>query len=109
MTEITAQPLFARPAGGRTKFMIGGAILLAAVAYLIITGVTNNQGYFTTVDEVMAEPDQFMERRMRLSGAVIGDSIEYDGHTLSFDIVNIESSAAQLEEGSLAEVLHEAV
>jgi cytochrome c-type biogenesis protein CcmE len=110
MAELTAEQVLARPAAGRTKFLIGGVILLAAVAYLIFTGVANNQGYFVTVDEVMSEPDNYVGKPpMRLSGAVIGDSIEYDGHTLSFDIVNIDSSAAQLADGGLAEVLHEAV
>lgn len=109
MAELTAEQVLARPASGRTKFLVGGLILLAAVAFLIISGITNNQGYFITVDEVMARPDSLIGRDMRLSGAVVGDTIEYDGYTLSFDIVNIDSSAANLEDGGLAEVLHTAV
>lgn len=109
MAELTAEQVLARPAAGRTKFLVGGFILLAAVAYLIITGIGNNQGYFVTVDEVMARPDELVGRDMRISGAVIGDTIEYDGHILTFEIVNIDSSAAQLEDGGLAEVLHAAV
>src|SRR5687767_7244569 len=109
MTELTAQPLPARPAGFRMKFIVGGLILLAAVAYLIISGIGSQQEYFKTVDELMSNKDRYLGERMRISGAVIGDTIQYDGQTLSFDIVHIPVSAAEItDEGGLAEVLHQA-
>jgi cytochrome c-type biogenesis protein CcmE len=96
--------------GGRAKFMIGGLILLAAVVYLIASNLGSQQEFFTTVDELMARQGELTGRRIRISGAVIGDTIEYDGETLSFDIVHIPDSAAEIEdEGGLAEVLHQAV
>jgi cytochrome c-type biogenesis protein CcmE len=111
MSELTAQqPVIARPAGFRMKFIVGGLILLAAVAYLIVSGIGSQQEYFKTVDEVTAHADQYVGEKMRISGAVIGDTIQYDGHTLSFDIVHIPTSAAEItDEGGLAEVLHTAV
>jgi cytochrome c-type biogenesis protein CcmE len=110
MSELTAQQTAAaRPAGFRMKFIVGGLILLAAVAYLIISGLGSQQEYFKTVDEVTAEADRYVGERMRISGAVIGDTIDYDGHTLTFDIVHIPVSAAEMPDGGLAEVLHQAV
>lgn len=95
---------------GRTKFLIGGVILLAAVVYLIAANVVAGQEYFITVDELSSRSGELAGRSIRISGAVIGDSIEYDGHTLSFDIVHIPDSAADIEdEGGLAEVLNQAV
>jgi len=111
MAELTAQPV-ARPAGGRTKFLVGGAILLAAVIYLIVTSIGANQQYFITVHDLKARETEYIARKspIRISGAVVGDTIKYDGHTLSFDIVHIPDSAAQItDEGGLAEVLHTAV
>jgi cytochrome c-type biogenesis protein CcmE len=112
MTEMTAQPvaLPARPAKGRAKFLIGGVVMLAAVVYLIVSNIGAQQEYFITVDELQAKQADLVGRSIRISGAVIGDTIEYDGKTLTFDIVNIPDSAATIEdEGGLAEVLHEAV
>jgi cytochrome c-type biogenesis protein CcmE len=100
----------ARPASGRTKFLIGGLILLAAVAYLIVSNIAAGKQYFTTVDEMVARQDELVGRRIRVSGAVIGDTIEYDGETLSFVIAHLPYSTAALEEeGGLAEALHTAV
>jgi cytochrome c-type biogenesis protein CcmE len=99
----------ARPAGGRMKFIIGGVILLGAVAFLIISNVLTQQEYFITVDELLARQGELAGRNTRVSGVVIGDTIEYDGQTLSFEIAHIPDSAADLEEGGgLAQVLHEA-
>ncbi len=99
----------ARPAGGRLKFIIGGVILLGAVAFLIISNVLTQQEYFITVDELLARQGELVGRNTRVSGAVIGDTIEYDGQTLSFEIAHIPDSAAELEEsGGLAQVLHDA-
>jgi cytochrome c-type biogenesis protein CcmE len=100
----------ARPAGSRLKFIIGGVILLGAVAFLIVSNVLRHQEYFITVDELLARQDELVGRNTRVSGAVIGDTIEYDGQTLSFEIANIPDSAAELEAGGgLAQVLHDAV
>jgi cytochrome c-type biogenesis protein CcmE len=101
-----------RPAGlfgGRAKFTVGGLILLAAVGYLIVSNLGAQQ-YFTTVDDLLARRDELDGRRLRISGAVIGDTIEYDGHTLRFDIVHVPDTIAEVEqEGGLAQVLHDAV
>lgn len=115
MAETTAQetPIPVKSGGllaGRAKFTIGGLILLAAVAFLIVSNLTSQQEYFMTVDELTARQSELVGRSIRISGAVIGDTIQYDGKTLSFEIVHIPDSAADIEdEGGLAEVLHAAV
>jgi cytochrome c-type biogenesis protein CcmE len=96
--------------GGRAKFLVAGVILLAAVVFLIVTNLTSQQEYFMTVNELMSRQDEIAGRNVRISGVVLGDTIEYDGETLSFTIANIPDSAAEIEdEGGLAEVLHQAV
>lgn len=108
MAETTLQTLPAR--GGRTKFLVGGVILLAAVAFLIATNLVSNQEYFMTIDELLARQHELAGRNVRISGVVLGDTIQYDGDELSFVIAHIPDSAAKIEdEGGLAEVLHEAV
>lgn len=96
-----------KPAGiERLKFLIGGALLLAAVGYLIISGTTNNVQYFMTVDELVNDP-QYIGKSVRISGAVIGETIQYDSRNLiiDFTIANIPADVGT----NLALTLHNAV
>jgi len=105
---MSTSPGVIQSSGGRTKFVIGGAILLGAVALLIIVNLVGQQEYFITVDEMLARREALTGRRARVSGVVIGETIAYDGQTLSFEIAHIPSSAAALEAGGgLAQVLHD--
>jgi cytochrome c-type biogenesis protein CcmE len=97
---------------GRTKFIIGGLFILAAVVLLIFSSTTANAEYFMTIDEAQAKGQTIIGRSLRLSGAVIGDTIQYDPQTLtlSFEVANVPADTAEIEaQGGLAEVLHAAV
>ena len=95
-------------AGGRAKFIIGGVIMLAAVVYLIVSNLGSQQ-YFMTVNELSSRKGELVGRNLRISGVVLGDTIQYDGRELRFTIAHIPDSAAEIEdEGGLAEVLHRA-
>lgn len=96
----------------RTKFFIGGALILAAVVYLIFSSTQASAEYFMTVDEVKAEGASAVGKSLRLSGAVLGDSIQYDSQTLTltFDVAHVSGDNAEIEaQGGLAEVLYQAV
>ena len=90
----------------RYKFLIGGILMLAAVLYLIITGTTSGAQYFMTVDSLLQNPEEYLGKSVRISGAVIGDSIVYDDENLiiDFTVVHIPQ-----ETGDLAQTLHNAV
>jgi cytochrome c-type biogenesis protein CcmE len=97
---------------GRIKFILGGLLILAAVVYLIVSATRANAEYFLTVDELRAQGAQLAGRNLRISGAVVGDSIQYNPDTLdlTFDIAQVPGDNAQVEaEGGLAVVLHAAV
>lgn len=94
------------------KFVIGGILILAAVVFLIWTSTAASAEYFLTVDELNAKGSNIVDKNLRLSGAVIGDSIQYDAPnlTLSFEVAHVPGDNAALEtEGGLAEALHQAV
>ena len=94
------------------KFIAGGLLIIAAVAYLIVTSTQASAQYFLTVDELMAKGASVNNRELRISGAVMGDTIKYDQQslTLSFTIASIPGDNNQIEaQGGLAKVLHEAV
>jgi cytochrome c-type biogenesis protein CcmE len=97
---------------GRSKFIIGGLLILAAVVYLIVSSTQASAEYFMTVDELKAQGQSVIGRNLRLSGAVVGDSIQYDPQTLtlSFEVAHVPGSNQEVEsQGGLAAVLHAAV
>ena len=94
------------------KFVFGGILILGAVVFLIWSSTTATQEYFLTVDELNAKGSSIVDKNLRVSGAVIGDSILYDAQTLtlSFNVAHVPGDTADLEtEGGLAEALHIAV
>jgi cytochrome c-type biogenesis protein CcmE len=96
----------------RPKFIVGGLLIFAAVVYLIFSSTQANAQYFVTVDELYTKQADIMGREVRVSGAVIGDSIEYDAETLTlkFTVAHVSGDNKEIEaQGGLAEVLHAAV
>jgi cytochrome c-type biogenesis protein CcmE len=96
----------------RTKFILGGVLILAAVIYLIVSSTQASAEYFMTVDEVKAEGASAVGKNLRLSGAVLGDTIQYDAETLTltFEVAHVSGDNAEIEaQGGLAQVLSQAV
>jgi cytochrome c-type biogenesis protein CcmE len=94
------------------KFLVGGLLIVAAVVYLIISSTQASAQYFLTVEEVHARQVEMAGRELRVSGAVIGDSIKYDANnlTLTFTVANIPSDNSVIDaRGGLAAVLKAAV
>ena len=94
------------------KFIIGGLFIIAAVVYLIASSTQASAQYFLTVNEVKEDGSSVIGRNLRISGAVIGESIEYDIETLTltFTIAHIAGDNDELEaEGGLGVALHNAV
>lgn len=94
------------------KFVIGGVLILGAVVFLIWSSTAASAEYFLTIDELNAKRAGVVDKNLRVSGAVIGDSIQYDPQslTLSFEVAHVPADNLAIEsEGGLAEVLHQAV
>lgn len=94
------------------KFVIGGLLILGAVVLLIWNATASTQEFFLTVDELNAKGVEIVDKNVRVSGAVIGDTIQYDPATLTltFEVAHVPADQADLEdEGGLAEALHQAV
>jgi len=96
----------------RVKFIVGGLLIVAAIVYLIVTSTRASAQYFMTVDELSANSGDVIGRDLRVSGAVLGDTIQYDPQslTLRFTVAHVPGDNKEIEEqGGLAEVLHAAV
>ena len=98
--------------GGRAKFIVGGLLIVAAVVYLIVTSTQASAQYFLTVDELTEKATSDVGREVRISGAVIGDTIVYEPETLTlkFDVAHVPGDNNEIEAlGGLGKVLHDAV
>jgi len=94
------------------KFVFGGILILGAVVFLIWSSTAATQEYFLTVNELNAKGSSIIDKNVRVSGAVVGDTIQYDTQTLtlSFEVAHVPGDNAALEtEGGLAVALHQAV
>ena len=94
------------------KFMIGGMLILGAVVFLIWSSTAATSEYFLTIEELNAKGSKIVDKNVRVSGAVLGDTIQYDSQNLvlTFDVAHVPGDNAEIEaQGGLAEVLHQAV
>jgi cytochrome c-type biogenesis protein CcmE len=102
----------ARPGlANRAKFIVGGVLIIAAVIYLVISSTSASAQYFFTVEELKQRGETVIGKNIRISGAVIGDSIQYDSQslTLKFSVANIPGDNNVIDaRGGLAAVLKSA-
>lgn len=93
------------------KFLIGGFLILAAVIYLITSSTQASAEYFLTIDELAEKKAEVVNKNVRVSGAVLGESITYeaDNLLLSFKVAHVTGDNSEIEKmGGLAMVLHQA-
>jgi cytochrome c-type biogenesis protein CcmE len=110
-TAVTSDALAARSGGGRLKFLVGGLLIIAAIVYLVATSLQSTAQYFFTVQEVQSKGASVVGKNLRVSGAVLGDTIAFDPSTLtvSFTMANVSNDTKAIEAaGGLAEALHQA-
>ena len=97
---------------GICRLLIGLGMLGTSVLFGVKSAANSSAQYFITVSELMNEQDKMLNKPIRVSGAVIGESIEFDevSKTLSFLIADVPADYEQVErQGGLAVVLQNAV
>jgi cytochrome c-type biogenesis protein CcmE len=113
MAQTVATPSSIPAKGGiRLKFVVGGLLILAAIIYMIVTATQNTAQYFWTIQELQDRGSSAVGQNVRVSGAVIGDSIQYDAAKLElrFTVANVPGDQKEIDaQGGLAKVLAVAV
>ena len=95
-----------------TKLIIGAVVIVIALGYLLVSVTRSNTQYFMTVEELLSQQSELQGQKLRMSGAVVGESIQYDPATLdlSFVVAQIPGDHRLIQEmGGMAKVLAEAV
>lgn len=96
----------------RLKFIIGGVLFAAAVAFMVISASKATAEFFLTIRELQDSDRDLSGQNLRVSGAVLGESISFDVETgqLHFTIAHIPGDDEEIErQGGLNAVLHQAV
>jgi cytochrome c-type biogenesis protein CcmE len=90
---------------GRWKFLVGGVLILASIVYLVVSNTLLGARFFITVGEVAGNAE-YVGQTVRISGAVLGETIVYDSENLdiAFTISHIPADFS-----NLAEALHASV
>lgn len=82
--------------GRRWQFIIGGLLILGAVIALIVQGMSAGGRFFITVEETLNNP-AYIGQSVRVSGAVIGETIRYDAENLiiEFEVAHVPQNVAE--------------
>ena len=75
----------------RTKFVIGGVVIFAVIAALSVQELQEMTVFFYTPAEVLASPNEFENKTIRIGALVQKDSVEWDAQAieLSFKITSM--------------------
>jgi cytochrome c-type biogenesis protein CcmE len=67
----------------RPRFLIGGALIVAAVAYLIAMGISSTAEYYLTVNEAASRQAELHNQLIRIAGRVQPGTINWNPGTLT--------------------------
>ena len=84
-------------ASHRTRFFILGAVVALALGYMIYAAFPGNALYFLTVGEFLNGEEYQDGRRVRVSGVLVEDSFQRQGHTTRshFQLKNKDTGSAE--------------
>ena len=74
--------------GTRLKFLLGGIVIVAALAWLGFIGYEESKAYYVTVEEFSAMQGQLQGKTVKVAGDVVEGSIDRTGTPMRFTISN---------------------
>jgi cytochrome c-type biogenesis protein CcmE len=77
----------AAPTKSPIKFFIAGAIIVAAVSWLAISGARDTKSYYVTITELNAMGSKAYTRNLRVAGNVLPGSITRTGPNAEFTLL----------------------
>jgi cytochrome c-type biogenesis protein CcmE len=69
--------------GGKLKFVIGGLLILGAIAYVTLSSFQNNAIYYLTLKEVNAQRASLVGQPIRINAPLDKSSIQFDDKSLT--------------------------
>jgi len=98
-SSVSKLPARGIVAGGRLKFLVGAAIILVVLGWLIFTNIEGATAHYLTVEELLAQGPS--DQMVRVSGLVVGNTIDWDPQRLilRFEIAGEDGSLPVLYQG----------
>ena len=62
----------------KTRLIVGVVVVVAAIAFLMLTAFSGNTMYYYKVDEVLGKQAELLNKPIRLQGAVVPGSVQFD-------------------------------
>lgn len=87
--------------------MIGSVLIVAAIGYLITTGISTNSKFFFTVDELMSQKVSYAGAGLKVKGNVVNGSIVRDSDNylkINFAIEDKSSNLNVIYEGIIPDM-----
>ena len=80
----------------RRRFIVGAALIAAAVSYLVYAGIRTTSMYYFELGEFLARRDGLVGETLRVKGWVRHGSVRWDAHTneLAFELADKEGARA---------------
>jgi len=75
----------------RTKFLIGGLIIVAALVWLGFVNFQESKAYYITVDEFRSMKGELEGKNLKLAGDVVEGSIDRTKPQMEFVIASLET------------------
>ena len=70
----------------RMKFVVGGLVIVSALAYLGFVGMQQSKAYYITVDEFRSMQRELHGKTLKVAGDVVEGSIDRSRRPLEFSI-----------------------
>ena len=94
------------PAPAATRWRIAAVVVVVAgaIAFLVFKGLGDATVYFKTADEAVAQKAELGDRRFRVEGAVVTDSVTQVGDVVRFTIINAGETVPVVHHGDPPEL-----
>jgi cytochrome c-type biogenesis protein CcmE len=88
MSEAVPPASPARPGTSRRRLYIAGAVIVAALGFLVFRGLGNATVFFRTADEAVVQKSSLGTHRFRVEGVVVPGTVQQTGTRVNFAIEN---------------------
>ncbi len=83
-----------KPKLKKWKFVIGGALIVGIIAYMVYSGVRDTRMYYLTPSEITEMKEEAYTGTLRLGGIVVNGSIKWDAKNLLLTFQVADGKAA---------------
>ena len=106
MTATAPAPRVRPAAPAATKWRVAAVVLViaGAIGFLVFKGLGDATVYFKTADEAVADKDELGDRRFRVEGAVVADSVQESADGVRFEIISAGEVVPVLHRGDPPEL-----